>query len=455
MKSQTVWQRTLEFAGCKPVIVETSEALLTSDAGLLPLREFDRRWQFTERMAACLDDDRRHPAHSRAEMLRQRLFGILADYEDCNDHDDLRHDPVFKLIAERSPAAAALASQPTLSRFENAVTPGMLLALIDFNIRAGVERLQQHHGGTLPDAVTLDIDPTDDATHGKQQLTLFHGYYNQHQYFPQVISEPTTKHVFLAWLRPGAVHPSLGADDDLKRVVDGIRNTKSEIAIHIRGDCGFGLPKMYRFCEEHGLTYTFGIATNERLKVAAAALMQRAVRQYEQTGEKQRLFTHFQYQAKSWKHPRTVVAKAECQAAGTNLRFVVTSLAVTSAEQARQRYDDYIQRGESEQRNDELKNGLCMDRLSCHRFKANFWRLLLHVAAYNLLNAFRDSEEIPEALRHAQPQTWRTRLIKVAARVTQSTRRIVVELSSSWPHWDSYARVTDRAFCFAPSPGGT
>lgn len=454
MESQCVEQLVFEGMLDRPVVVKSSAAMMSSDAGLIPIRQFDQRWKFTRRLAECLDDTRSAPAHSIDEMIRQRLFGIIAGYEDCNDHDDLRGDPVFKLLAGRRTTGDELASQPTLSRFENSITPAMLQRLIDFNMTTGIERLKMHHGGDVPDEIILDIDPTDDATHGRQQLSLFHGFYKQHQYLPQIISEPTTRHVFLAWLRPGTAHPSLGADDDLMRVVSELRQAKANAAIHVRGDCGFGLPKMYGICEENRLSYTFGIASNARLKVLAEELMQRAVDGYNKSGTKQRLFTCFEYQADSWPHARTVVAKAECQAAGTNLRFVVTSLDVSTDDQAQQVYDDYIQRGESEQRNDELKNGLSMDRLSCHRFKANFWRLLLHVAAYNLLNAFRDSPETPAELRRAQPQTWRCRVIKVAARITESSRRIVVELSSSWPRWSLYQAISRRASAgLIPAPG--
>lgn len=444
MESQSVEQLVFEGMVDRPLVVKSSAAMMSSDAGLIPIRQFDQRWKFTRRLAECLDDTRSDPTHAIDEMINQRLFGIIAGYEDCNDHDDLRGDPIFKILAGRRPTDDELASQPTLSRFENSITPAMLQRLIDFNITTGIERLKMHHGD-MPDEIILDIDPTDDATHGRQQLSLFHGFYKQHQYLPQIISEPTTKHVFLAWLRPGTAHPSLGADDDLMRVVSELRQAQANVAIHVRGDCGFGLPKMYDLCEKNGLSYTFGIASNARLKVLAEELMQRAVDGYNESGSKQRLFTHFEYQADSWPHARTVVAKAECQAAGTNLRFVVTSLDVSTDDQAQQVYDDYIQRGESEQRNDELKNGLSMDRLSCHRFKANFWRLLLHVAAYNLLNAFRDSPETPAELRRAQPQTWRCRVIKVAARITESSRRIVVELSSSWPRWPLHQTISHRA----------
>jgi hypothetical protein len=461
MSAQSVEQLNFDFLPHLPVIVQPHQGQLSSDAGLLPLRQFDQRWRFTQKLARCLHDPLRQaqgrpkPArrHSLLEMTRQRLFGILAGYEDCNDHDTLRDDPVFKLIADRLPEDEALASQPTLSRFENQATPAVLQKLIDFTIATGISRLKHKHGGELPASITLDLDATDDPTHGQQQLTLFHGYFGQYQYFPLIISEPTTKHVFLAWLRPGTVHAALGAEDDLMRVVNALRKERSDIVIHVRGDAGFGVPWMYEICEKNNLFYTFGFSTNERLKRMTEELMTRAVQQYEQTREKQRLFTCFEYQAETWDHPRTVIAKAECHSVGTNLRFVVTNLpGVISDEDGQRVYDNYVQRGESEQRMDELKNGLSTDRLSCHRFMANFFRLLLHTASYNLLNAARDSEDLPEALRVGQPCTWRTMLIKVAAVVVQSTRRVVVQLAGNWPWWSSYRDVSHHALSFTSGP---
>jgi len=263
----------------------------------------------------------------------------------------LRDDPVFKLITDHLPEDDALASQPTLSRFENLATPRVLQDLIDFTIRTGIEHLKKKHGGQLPASLTLDIDATDDPTHGQQQLSLFHGYFKQYQYFPLIISEPTTRHVFVAWLRPGTVHASLGADDDLMRVVDALRKERPDIQIHVRADAGFGLPSMYKVCEENNLSYTFGFATNCRLKKLTEELMTQAVRQYEQTKEKARLFDCFQYQCDSWNFPRTIIPKAECHAGGINLRFVITNRpGVICAEDGRREYDDYIQRGESESR---------------------------------------------------------------------------------------------------------
>jgi hypothetical protein len=452
-------QLSFDFLPDLPVVVQRHQGRLSSDAGLLPIRQFDQRWNFTGRMAACLHDPKSDDrVHSLTSMLRQRLYGILAGYEDCNDHDTLRDDPVFKLVADRRPDDPALASQPTLSRFENLATPAVLQKLIDFNIQTGIERLKQKHGGQLPASITLDLDATDDPTHGQQQLTLFHGYFGQYQYFPLIISEPTTRHVFLAWLRPGTVHASLGADDDLMRIVNALRKERPDIRIHVRADAGFGLPRMYQICEENGLTYTLGFATNSRLKRLTDVLMKRAVELHEQTGKKARLFQCFQYQCDTWDHPRAVVAKAECHAGGTNLRFVSTNLPVDPSPAdwptdpvAREVYDDYTLRGESEQRMDELKNGLHMDRLSCHRFMANFFRLLLHAAAFNLLNAMRDDAQLPELLVAGQPCTWRTHLIKVAAQVVQTTRRVIVRLAAQWPWWPLYRAASKRALALQSS----
>lgn len=189
MQEQSVEQLLFQNLADRSVIVKRAEVEITSDAGLIPVREFDRKWRLTERMVECLADERSRCEHSIDEMLRQRLFGILADYEDCNDHDDLRTDSLFKLMAGRCPNDDALASQPTLSRFENSITPKMLEALRTLLVTTGVERLRMNNAGELPDSITLDINPTDVATHGQQQLTMFHGYYDQHQP-PQAVCLP-------------------------------------------------------------------------------------------------------------------------------------------------------------------------------------------------------------------------------------------------------------------------
>ena len=434
-----------DFIPGRDVVVRPSGGQLTCDAGLLAVRQFDERVKWTARFAGCLGDDRQTAVHSTLSMVRQRIYGILAGYEDCNDHDALRDDPVFKLIAGRLPEDQALASQPTLSRLENAVSTDALLKIVDLTAELGVDRVRRKHGGMLPRRVTIDLDSTDDPAHGQQQLIFFHGFYDQHQYLPMIISEPTTKHVLMAWLRHGTAGAALGADDDLTRIAAAFARVDPRVRLHVRGDAGIGNPTLYELCENQGHTYVFGLSTNCKLKGWAHALVKRAEKEYARTGRKQRLFAFCMYQAKTWNRSRTVVAKAECSCEGTNLRFVVTSQSVKSDVQAEEVYDGYVQRGESEQRMDELKNGLGAGRLSCHRFRANFLRLLIHTMAFNLTNALRDDARVPVELRAARPDTWRTKVIKVAARIVQTTRRVVIEVSNCWPFWPLLERVGRRA----------
>ena len=467
MSLQGAPQLVFGFHPQRPVVIEATAAQLSSDGGLLVVRQFDERLQFTARFAAALRDARCDARHDLLSMVRQRIYGLLADYEDQNDHDELRSDPVFKLLADRLPDDHDLASQPTLSRFENAVTIPDLWRLRDVLLEQALDAFTQP-----PARITLDIDAFDDPTHGQQQLTFFHGYYDQHQYLPIAITCAETDQVLLVGLRHGTCHPALGADDDLRLIVERLRRRWPDVEIIVRGDSGFGVPVMYDVCEELGLTYTFGLGMNARLQRESQALLDQALAEYERIGRKQRLFLSLMYQAQSWPSPRRVIVKCEAHAQGTNRRAVVTNR--PGAELLPEAtYDEYTQRGESENRNKELKRGLCADRLSDHRFLANFFRLSLHAAALNLLVRLRRvatrsptpqalgiSDPLPaEALAGAsrkqyfnrrrredplgegQPCTWRSRLIKVAVEVTSSARRVLVRLSSSWPHVDELLRL--------------
>lgn len=458
---QGVWSECLEFLPQKPVVVENSAGRLSSDAGLLVIREFDDRVGMTERFAGVLDDGRAEPTHSMLAMVRQRIYGILAGYEDQNDHDTLRHDPVFQLVCDRLPEdGAELASQPTLSRFENAISVKALFRLRELLVEQFIESFDHEPGRLM-----FDLDGFDDPAHGDQQLTLFHGYYGQTQYFPLIITNAETDLTVMIALRHGTAHAALGADDDLEYLVTRLREKWPNVDIEVRADSGFGVPAMYEVCERLKVWYTFGIGMNLRLKRESDDLLAEAVEQYEQTHEKQRLFTAVTYQAKTWDRSRSVIIKAECHAAGTNRRAVVTNrpgaLIVPQGV-----YDDYVQRGESENRNKELKIDLCGDRLSDHRFMANLFRLNLHALALNLLVRLRSQlpdraddptaapprpAPVPDAespepptgaeLRRAQPATWRLRLIKVAAEVIVSSRRVLVRLSSAWPSLPTWRRV--------------
>jgi hypothetical protein len=460
---QGVWSECLRFSGQKPVVVENSAGRLSSDAGLLVVREFDERVGLTSQFAAALHDTRREPTHSLLEMVRQRVYGILAGYEDQNDHDTLRYDPVFQLVCDRLPEdKAELASQPTLSRFENRISVPALHRVRELLVEQFLDSFDE-----APLRLTFDLDGFDDPAHGAQQLTLFHGYYGQNQYFPLIVTNAETDLVVMVALRHGTAHAALGADDDLEYLVTRLRQKWPDVDIEVRADSGFGVPRMYDVCERLGIWYTFGIGMNSRLKQESDDLLAEAVERYEQTQEKQRLFTVLSYQAQTWSRARNVVIKAECHVAGTNRRAVVTNrsgaLIVPQGV-----YDDYTQRGESENRNKELKIDLCGGRLSDHRFMANLFRLNLHALALNLLirlrselpdppdpetqpNERRRPAPLPDAetphrptgseLRRAQPATWRLRLIKVAAEVIVSARRVLVRLSSAWPSLPTWRLV--------------
>jgi hypothetical protein len=457
-----------DFFPSLPIQVEVSEAPLTSDAGLLPLRQFDERIGLTRCFADALYDPRDPDLidHSFLDMVRMRVFGILAGYEDQNDHDTLRTDPVFKLIADRSPDDPDLASQPTLSRFENQIDIPSLRRLRNEFIDQFIASFAH-----VPLTLTFDLDAVDDPTHGSQQLTLFHGYYEQYQYLPLVITSAETDQIVLISLRHGTATASLGADDDLAYLVTRLRAAWPSVRIRVRGDAGFGVPAMYDVCERLDLSYSFGQSANAVLQRDSEELLAEAARRWEQTHEPQRLFAGFWYQAGSWPVPRWTVVKAEANAQGTNRRFVVTNRPGAQA-YLEATYDEYAMRGESENRNKEYKCGMAMDRLSDHRFCANYFRLYLHAAALNLLTRLRREvaspppvpvAEVPVAalpsaerkryqnarrradpLGEGQPATWRLLLIKVAASVVVSCRRIVIRLSGSWPHRGYFEQVSDH-----------
>ena len=475
MESQSAFELVFDFGMSKPVVVEPSAAQLSSDAGLLPFRQLDQQLGLTAGFAACLTDPRQAASvrHSLLDMVRMRVYGVLADYADQNDHDTLRSDPVFKLLCDRSIHDDDLASQPTLSRFENAIDTGSFGKLRDWFLDQFIASFDQP-----PVRLTLDIDPFDDPTHGQQQLTFFHGYYGQYQYLPRVITCAENDMVVDLCLLYGSAHPSLGADADLQYVTTRLREAWPDVQIHLRGDSGFGVPRMYQACETIEMDYTLGIGMNPRLKRFSDETLEIAVAQHEETGQPQRLFCAFEYQADSWDQARWVIVKCEANAQGTNRRAVVTNRPGGRVLPGAA-YDAYADRGESENRNKELKCGLQADRLSDHRYFANLFRLYLHALSYNLLVRMRQVVEVPlppptkqqtgsdeklpdEALtgrarreRHnrrrehdplgqGQPCTWRTRLIKVAALIWESTRRVVVQLSSSWPYLEHYRAVSQQ-----------
>jgi hypothetical protein len=353
------------------------------------------------------------------------VYQIVAGYEDCNDANLLRRDPALKAACERLLRERDLASQPTLSRLENSITAEDLYRIgegfVDLYIRRNRKR--------KPKRIILDMDGTDDPTYGNQQLTFFHGYYDQYMYHPLVIYDAETGELITSVLRAGNRHASYGVLSILKRIVPKLKKAFPRTEIIIRGDAGFAVPALYEYCEEENLRYVIGLIRNDVLERMIEELLQRAHEQYQVSGQKQRLFQEGLYQAKSWTTERRVIMKAEWLLQGPNSRFVVTNLPM----ETQRVYEFYTERGGTcEVRIDEFKNGLKADRLSCHRFLANQFRLFLHMAAYWLVLRLREALEKTE-FSSMQIQQLRLRLLKIGGQVIQTARRLWFRLASGYP----------------------
>ncbi len=434
---------TLSPLPSKPVVVTADGGAVTSDAGLVLVQRVDQHLGLSAALARCLPD-RRDPAkvqHSLLALVRQRLYQICLGYEDANDADTLRLDPALKLAVGRAPSEPDLASQPTLSRLENQVGWHACWRMSEVL----VENYLQRHRASPPRRIVLDVDATDDPTHGQQELSFYHGFYETHCYLPLLVFAQAEavgeQELLCAVLRPGNAHAGQRAMAILRLVVARLRQAFPHCQLELRADSGLALPEIYDGCEALGLPYTISLPRNARLEALAQPWLEEALAIYEETAETVQVFGECRYAAESWPHPRRVIVKAEVMAQGTNLRFVVTSDPALSA---RERYRFYCQRGDPENRIKELKQGLAMDRLSCHRFWANQFRLLLHAAAYLLFQHLRAMLAGTE-LAKAQVETLRLRLLKVGARVRESVRRVWVQLPQAYGGMAHWCRVVEAS----------
>jgi hypothetical protein len=401
---------------------------LTSDGGLLWLREADDALGLCAALARAIPDWRTGPVrHSLETLVRQRAFQIACGYEDQNDAATLRADPLLKLACGRLPQDDPdLASQATLSRLENAVDRRtcyrLALALVAVYLRARERR-------GPPSRILLDLDGTDDPTYGKQEGTAYHGYFGQHMYHPLLVFDGATGQLVTAVLRPGNAHAGRGVVAILERLVRLIRSRWPGVRIEIRADSGFAVPDLYDFCEDQGIGYTIGLIPNGRLEALAAPLLAEARRRRAETGEKVRLAGEAPHRAGSWPKERRVVYKAEALEKGPNTRFVVTSRADAPLDL----YNWYVGRGGPPEHGiEDFKRACRGDRLSDHTFRANQFRLLLHAAAYWLLDTLRQwltRLRVPRM----QLETVRLRLIKIGGLVCQRPGAIRVHLASGHP----------------------
>jgi hypothetical protein len=420
---------TLTFAPAVdlPLTVDFQGGRLTSDGGWCWVAEVDAATRLSETLAAAVPPPRRRSRHAPLALLRQRLYQITAGYADQNDADSLRRDPLLKLVCGQLPESDPdLASQPTLSRFENRFSARDCYRLAE---ALGVVYLRERERTGIPSHILLDLDSTDDPVHGEQEGRAYHGYYGQHMYHPLLVFDGDTGHLITAVLRPGTVHAGHEALAILQRIVERLRKRWSGVQITIRADAGFARPEIYAWCEAEGITYSIGLVTNPRLLDSAAPLAEAAQTASDQAdGAKVRLVDETLYQAGSWNQPRRVIIKAEILPPGPNIRFVVTN----RAEDPEVLYDTYVDRGQTENWIKDLKRGCFADRLSCHRFLANQVRLLLHAAAYTLLQRLR-TWLVAAGSDQLTLETLRLRLLKIGGRVRQLATRVHLRLASHHP----------------------
>lgn len=417
---------------------------IVSDGGLLVVRQFDEVIDFTRQFADRIYDrrDGLSVSHSMLELVRQRLYQIVAGYEDVNDAARLRHDPIFKAVAGRLPQDEPLGSQPTLCRLENAVGPGSLDDLMDQQVRLFIQTRPKP-----PKQMTLDMDPSHASTYGAQQLTFFSGFYQTWMYFPQFLCDADTGFLLASVLRAGNAGPAEGATVLLARLVPRLRIPWPDLRLDFRADASFAVPDLLTWLEDQQIPYVIGLAVNDVLKRLSAQFVAEVEAKFARTGQPQTAFGSFRYRAYSWPHARRVGVKVEVTARGTNVRYIVATRGGRTADL----FDWYHQRGGTvEDVIEQLKNGFEGDRLSCRTFQANAFRLLLHTAAYNLMVLLREHTAVPELL-NADIQTLRIKLIKVGGRVERTARRLWIKLSSSWPFAGLFRQVHA---VLVPGPAG-
>ena len=439
----------------KPTHVKFDALNTTSDGGALLLKSIDDKFGLTASMARCLVDPR-EPAkvrHSLADIIRQRVFGLCCGYSYTNDIARIGHDPMQKLLLGRDPAYGDdLASQPTLSRFENNRRRVDLFRLGDTLARAVIKRHRHRLNGQKCKMVTIGMDPTDDPVHGTQQLSMFNGHYGAHCYLPMLgfvsFNDEPDQYLVAAMLRPGNAPTKQGAIGILKRLIPELRMAFPFAWIRVRLDGGFACPELFEFLEDQQVEYLVAMGKNSVLSERAAADLAKAQVLFEEDGQTVPVFGETIYAAQKWRHLRRVIYKTEVVSypdrdPRDNCRFVVTNM----EESPETVYQIYRQRGDCENRIKELKDGLYLDRLSCSSFWANQLRLLLVAAAYVLMQELRLRMKVTPLAR-AQIETLRLHLLKIGGQVKRSVRRITIHLAANHPwrrQWYKAARALGAA----------
>jgi hypothetical protein len=412
----------------KSVTADFTGGDVTSDGGLLILRQLVDRMGIVERLADVIPDARHqsYVRHDIKTLLSQRILQIACGYEDADDCDDLRIDPGFKTACDRLPSGDDLASQPTMSRFENAHSSKDVYRIGDAMVRQFIASYD-----SPPDAIVLDIDDTDDLTHGAQQLRLFNGYHDDFCYMPLFIFEGRSGKLITSILRPGKRPTGKEVRSIIKRVVKRLRNAWPSVGIVIRGDSHFATPELYAWCDTRDVDFILGLSCNAILKTLAQTALSAARRDYVRAGKPSRVFRQVRYQAGTWHRELRVIVMAEVSELGDNIRFIVTSF-----ESSRPSFlyeTAYCGRGRMENFIKDHKIALKSGRTSCHSFTANCVRLMLHSAAYMILHTLREKLLAGTDFATAQFDTIRLRLLKIGAEVREMKTKLRFILPSSFP----------------------
>jgi hypothetical protein len=427
----------------KKITADFEGGVVSSDAGLLFLREAERKTDIIGRLSRCIDDKRdpRYIDHTIRELMTQRVMQIACGYEDADDSDSMRYDPMLKIACGRTPISGAeLGSQPTMSRLENTVCRTTLYRMGKALVDTFLDSYRRP-----PKKIIIDIDDTDDATHGAQQMSLFNAYYDEYCYMPLHIYEGYSGKLICAVLRPGRRPTGKETAAILKRVLEHIRHCWPKVRMVVRGDSHFSGPEMFDLCKETGKChFVFGLTSNRALSPLVEEAVQRVEAAYRQLRKKVKVFVEFPYQAKSWSRPHRVIGKIEVTEQGRNVRFIVTDM---NGKGPQRMYDEsYCGRGCMENFIKNHKNALLSDRTSCHRFEANQFRLFLHSAAYVLMHTLVNRGLRGTELSRAQFDTVILKIVKIGVRVVESVARIRLHLPSSCPAKELYVRMQVNLF---------
>jgi hypothetical protein len=443
-----------EACGSRQIVARFDGGTISSDGGAFLLRQTDKRLNLLPRLAECFVDGRNQllVAHSVVEMVSQRVYGLALGYEDLNDHDQLRNDPVFGILAGREDLEEPLAGKSTLNRMELGTGTKDRYKKITF-WKEGLDELlvnlfiESHP--SPPSEIILDVDTTDLPLHGKQEGRFFHGYYDSYCYLPLYIF--CGEQVLCARLREANHDAAFGSLQEIQRIVAQIRTAWPTVKITLRGDSGFCRNALMSWCENHGVDFVFGLARNQRLRKIIGAEMHEATQQWNQTGKPARVFREFDYQTRKtkkggWDRERRVAAKAEHIDGKENPRFVVTSL-TNEQWPAQALYEElYCARGDMENRIKE-QFSLFADRVSAETMRANQMRLYLSTMAYILVSGLRRLGLKATELAEAQVSTIRTKLLKIGAQIRVTVRRVWVSMASSYPWQDLYQQVWTNLRC--------